>query len=298
MHRPAIEHLRRTDPKLAKIIDEIGDCEMTPRTEGTHFDALVRAIVYQQLSGKAAATIHGRFMGLYGGRAPLPEEVLATSDEQLRSVGLSRQKIASIKDLSSKIVSGEVEIDKLDAMTDDEIIASLVRVRGIGRWSAQMFLMFRLGRPNVLPDLDLGVQKGVQHTYRLPTLPTPKDVLRIGERWAPFASVASWYMWRMLELPRVIARESAARSAARTARQAEAPAKPVARKTATRTGPATTSRKAGTFKPDSAKQSVTKRAVKLAVQRKRASVAKTAARKHASSRKTAARKTRASRKTR
>ena len=100
-------------------------------------------------------------------------------------------------------------------MPDDEVTASLVRVKGIGRWSAQMFLMFRLGRPNVLPDLDLGVQKGIQHAYRLPKLPTPKDVLRIGERWAPYASVASWYMWRLLELPDVIRREARARSDAR-----------------------------------------------------------------------------------
>src|SRR5688500_7856394 len=107
-------------------------------------------------------------------------------------------------------------------MPDGDIIESLVRVRGIGRWSAQMFLMFRLGRPNVLPDLDLGVQKGIQHAYELPSLPKPKDVLRIGERWAPFASVASWYMWRVLELPRVIQRESKARSEARTSRNADA----------------------------------------------------------------------------
>ena len=217
MHRPAIEHLRRTDPALARIIDEVGDCSMTPRAEGSHFDALVRAIVYQQLSGKAAATIHGRFQGLYGNRPPTPEEVLATEDERLRSVGLSRQKVASIKDLAARVAAGEVPLDRLDSMPDDEVIESLIRVRGIGRWSAQMFLMFRLGRPNVLPDLDLGVQKGIQHAYELPKLPTPKDVLRIGERWAPFASVASWYMWRALELPRVMLREAQARSEARTA---------------------------------------------------------------------------------
>ena len=269
MHGPALEHLRRTDPELASIIDEVGPCVMTPRTEGTHFDALVRAIVYQQLSGKAAATIHGRFLGLFGGRAPLPQEVLAMSDEQLRSVGLSRQKIASIRDLSSKVVSGEVEIDALDTMPDEEIIQSLVRVRGIGRWSAQMFLMFRLGRPNVLPDLDLGVQKGIQHAYRLPKLPTPKDVLRIGERWAPFASVASWYMWRILELPRVIQREAATRSEARTVRKTEVPA---ARKSP----------------PQRAK-------VKT---RTKTSARKAAGRKTTTARKVTARKTRASRKAR
>ena len=281
MHRPAIEHLRRTDPALAKIIDEIGPCEMKPHTIGTHFDALVRAIVYQQLSGKAAATIHGRFQGLYGNRPPTPQEVLETDEERLRSVGLSRQKIASIRDLSSKVASGDVAIDALDAMPDDDIIESLVRVRGIGRWSAQMFLMFRLGRPNVLPDLDLGVQKGMQHAYRLPGLPTPKDVLRIGERWAPFASVASWYMWRMLELPRVIQHESAARSAARTARKPADEKAATVRTTATRP---TTTRKAAPRKSAVRKSAVRKSAVR------KSAVRKTKARK-TKGRKTTARKT-------
>ena len=284
MHQSAMEHLRRTDPALARIIDEIGPCEMSPRTEGSHFDALVRAIVYQQLSGKAAATIHGRFQGLYGNRAPTPEEVLATDDERLRSVGLSRQKIASIKDLASKVASGEVEIDKLDAMPDDEVIQSLIRVRGIGRWSAQMFLMFRLGRPNVLPDLDLGVQRGIQHAYELPKLPTPKDVLRIGERWAPFASVASWYMWRLLELPRVIARESQARSAERTARKA-ADAAPA--RVPKRGAPVSGGRKTTTAR----------KVAKLAAGRSKAT-ARSASRKSTTARKGAARKSRTSRKTR
>ena len=215
MHQHAIDHLRECDPKLASVIDRVGACELAPRAEGSHFDALVRAIVYQQLSVKAAATIHGRVEGLYGGRAPVPAEILATGDEQLRAAGLSRQKISYIKDLAAKVASGELATESLDAMPDDEIVASLVRVKGIGRWSAQMFLMFRLGRPNVLPDLDLGVQKGIQHAYRLAKLPSPGDVLRIGERWAPYASVASWYMWRLLDLPDVILKESKARSAAR-----------------------------------------------------------------------------------
>ena len=234
MHQPAIDHLRERDPKLARIIDRIGSCDLTPRTGGTHFDALVRAIVYQQLSGKAAATIHGRVEGLYGGRPPTPQEILATDDERLRAAGLSWQKISYIRDLATKVVSGELATESLDAMPDDDVIASLVRVKGIGRWSAQMFLMFRLGRPNVLPDLDLGVQKGIQHAYRLASLPTPKDVLRIGERWAPYASVASWYMWRLLELPEVIRREMKARSAARTKQPVPARApKSAAKKPAT-----------------------------------------------------------------
>ena len=296
MHRPAIDHLRRTDPALAKIIDEVGDCSMTPRTEGSHFDALVRAIVYQQLSGKAAATIHGRFQGLYGNRPPTPEEVLATDDERMRSVGLSRQKTASIKDLAAKVAAGEVPLDRIDSMPDDEAIEALIRVRGIGRWSAQMFLMFRLGRPNILPDLDLGVQKGIQHAYRLPTLPTPKDVLRIGERWAPFASVASWYMWRVLELPRVIQRESKARSEARTARQV---AEPPPTKAKARSAPAS-GRKQTTTAKQVAKVAAGRSRVKARSAPKKKSPA-TASRtkgKAGSVRKTAARTTRNARKAR
>ncbi len=268
MHQPAIDHLRERDPKLARIIDRIGDCQLQPRTGGSHFDALVRAIVYQQLSGKAAATIHGRVEGLYGDRPPTPQEILATDDDRLRAAGLSWQKISYIKDLASKVASGELSTESLDSMPDDEIIASLVRVKGIGRWSAQMFLMFRLGRPNVLPDLDLGVQKGMQHAYRLPKLPTPKDVLRIGERWAPYASVASWYMWRLLELPDVIRKEAQARSAARTKHGASSPARPSRPKTASSSKrPATGKRTAATKATASARKRTRGAAKKTAVRR-------------------------------
>jgi DNA-3-methyladenine glycosylase II len=268
MHKEAIDHLRERDPKLARIIDRIGDCRMEPRTVGSHFDALLRAIVYQQLSGKAAATIHGRVEALYGNRPPTPEEILATDDEKLRAAGLSWQKISYIKDLASKVASGELSTDTLDSMSDDEIIESLVRVKGIGRWSAQMFLMFRLGRPNVLPDLDLGVQKGIQHAYRLPKLPTPKDVLRIGERWAPYASVASWYMWRLLELPDVIRREARARSDAR------ANAKP-ASDTSAKTSGTRSKRKAGERSRNTSSNTT---AASRSVRRKKTVATKTTAR--------------------
>jgi DNA-3-methyladenine glycosylase II len=204
MHEHAIVHLRTADPALARIIDRIGDCHLAARTEGSHFDALVRAIVYQQLSGKAAATIYGRVLALHGGNPPTPEQLLATDDHHLRAAGLSRQKTVYVKDLATKVLAGDVDIDTIDTHPDDEIIERLTLVKGIGRWSAQMFLLFRLGRLNVLPELDLGVQKGIQHTYGLRKLPGPKDVLRIAEGWTPYASVASWYMWRVLELPDVV----------------------------------------------------------------------------------------------
>ena len=197
--RPAVAHLKRVDPRMAAVVRAVGPCRFAPRVEGTHFEALARAIVYQQLSGKAAGTIHGRFHALYGGRAPEPAELLATPDESLRAAGLSRQKIGYLRDLAARVAANDVPLDAVHAMTDDEIVAALTRVKGIGRWTAQVFLMFRLGRPDVVPELDLGVQKGIQRAYALPKLPSPRDVQRIAQPWAPWRTVASWYLWRLLD---------------------------------------------------------------------------------------------------
>jgi DNA-3-methyladenine glycosylase II len=172
---------------------------MQLRAEGTHFQALTRSIVFQQLSGKAAGTILSRFNALYPDNAPTPEAVLATPDETLRAVGLSRQKIAYMRDLASKVVNGELPLDAVDSMEDDDLIAHLVQVKGIGRWTAQMFLMFRLGRRDVLPELDLGIQNAIKRAYRKRKHPTPKDVKKIGAKWSPHASVACWYLWRSLD---------------------------------------------------------------------------------------------------
>ncbi len=158
----------------------------------------MRSIVYQQLSGKAAGTIHRRLLELYGGRAPLPSELMTTADESLRAVGLSRQKLGYVKDLAAKVHSGEVPLDHLDTVPDAEIIAHLTAVKGIGKWTAQMFLMFRLGRPDVLPDLDLGIQNAIKRAYRRRRV-QPKDVLRIGKKWSPYATIACWYLWRSLD---------------------------------------------------------------------------------------------------
>lgn len=199
MSRKAVAHLKQADPRLAEIIRNVGPCRITRQTEGTHFDAIVRAIVYQQLSGKAAATIHGRLVALFDGRAPGAAELAAVPEASLRGVGLSRQKLSYLRDLSDKVLSGALPIDTLDALTDDEILESLIRVKGIGRWTAQIFLMFRLGRPNVLPELDLGIQKGIQRAYRLRALPTPQRVREIGAKWGPYATIACWYLWRSLD---------------------------------------------------------------------------------------------------
>jgi DNA-3-methyladenine glycosylase II len=208
LNRVAVAHLKKVDPVMAQVIERVGRYKGWSASEGTHFDAVARSIVFQQLSGKAAGTIHGRFQGLYGGRTPLPAELAATSDEQLRSIGLSRQKSAYLKDLGARVTSGELPIETLHELTDDEIIAALTQVKGIGRWTAQMFMMFRLGRPDVLPDLDLGIQKGIQRAYRLRKLPKPERVLKIGAKWAPYRTVASWYLWRYVDMLAVVPRSS------------------------------------------------------------------------------------------
>ena len=197
--RRALAHLRRTDERIARVIEQVGACRFTRRVEGTHFDALLRAIVYQQLSGKAASTILGRVLALYGGRYPTAAELLTTPDDQLRAAGLSRQKLGYMRDLARHVHEGSLPIDQIDELDDDQIITSLTAVKGIGRWSAQMFLMFRLGRPNVLPELDLGIRKGLQRAYRMRTLPTPQRVKAIGARWSPYATYACWYLWRSLD---------------------------------------------------------------------------------------------------
>ena len=197
--RRAVAYLRRTDERIARVIEQVGTCRFVPRAEGTHFDALVRAIVYQQLSGKAASTILGRVLALYGGRYPTADELLATPDEQLRGAGLSRQKLSYLRDLARHVQDVTLPLDQLHELDDARVIEALTAVKGIGRWSAQMFLMFRLGRPDVLPDNDLGIRKGLQRAYRMRKLPAPKKVQAVGARWSPYATYACWYLWRSLD---------------------------------------------------------------------------------------------------
>jgi len=199
-HLKAIEHLKSVDPVMVDVIARVGKCTLEPRTEWTHFDALIRSIVYQQLSGKAAATIHGRVLALIGDGAEAPAKIVATSHDALRAAGLSNQKASYVRNLAEHVLGGSLPVNSLHELSDDEIIAALTQVKGIGRWSAQMFLMFRLGRPDVLPDLDLGIQKGIQKAYHMRKLPTPKQVLSRGAKWAPYRTIASWYMWRILEV--------------------------------------------------------------------------------------------------
>ncbi len=199
MHRKALAHLRGADPVLRKVIEQVGPCRLRPLTDGSHFEFIARAIVYQQLSTKAAATIHGRVQALCGGTVAA-DPLISLSDDALRGAGLSRQKLGYLRDLSARAANGSFETIRLPELPDDEVTRQLIQVKGVGVWTAQMFLMFRLGRPDVLPVLDLGVRKGVQRAYRLRKLPDAKRVEKIAAPWAPYRTVGSWYMWRVLEL--------------------------------------------------------------------------------------------------
>lgn len=195
-------HLRAADPRLARVIDAVGPCTMLPRREGTHFAHLARAIVFQQLSGKAAGTIHGRVCDVTGGTLS-PEALSAADDAALRGAGLSNGKLRALRDLSERVLDGRLQLDAVESLDDDTIIDAMVQVRGIGPWTAQMFLMFRLGRPDVLPVLDLGVRKGAQRMHGLRSLPDANRLEKLARPWQPYRSVASWYCWRLLDIETV-----------------------------------------------------------------------------------------------
>jgi DNA-3-methyladenine glycosylase II len=195
-----MRELSRADRLLAKIIRRIGSFPTKKRKPQHPFASLLQTIVYQQLAGKAAEAIFGRVKALGANGFPSPEEILAASTLKLRGAGLSRQKIAAVRDLAAKTLDGTVPtLAKIRRMSDEEIHERLTQVHGIGEWSVQMFLMFRLGRPDVLPIHDYGIQKGFQRVYGHRRVPKPKFILKHGERWRPYRSIASWYLWRALE---------------------------------------------------------------------------------------------------
>lgn len=195
----ALAHLRAADPKLAGVIDRVGAYGAPRRNDP--YAALVRAILFQQLAGAAALAIQRRFFALHDpvDVAPTAEQILALTDEQFRGAGISRQKMGYLRDLALHVAEGKLDLAALPALDDDAVIQRITAVKGLGEWSAHMFLMFHLGRPDVLPVGDLGVRNGMRLTYELETTPTPKEALVIGEPWAPYRSVGSWYMWRVLE---------------------------------------------------------------------------------------------------
>jgi DNA-3-methyladenine glycosylase II len=186
----------RQDSNLAKIIEYVGDYQIKKRNN--HFAVLVESIISQQLASAAAEAIFARFKKLYP-KFPTASQILDTKDIKLRSAGLSGMKIEYLKDLAQKIEDGKLKIRSLSKMTDDEIIEHLTQVKGIGRWTAEMFLIFSLGRLDVLPIGDLGLRKGVQMAFSLSELPKPKEVEKIGMRWKPYRSVATWYLWKSLQ---------------------------------------------------------------------------------------------------
>jgi DNA-3-methyladenine glycosylase II len=191
--------LLRRDPVLAALIRKHGACGLASAQRTDHFSALVRAITGQQLSTKAAATIYGRLTDLFDGRTPTPEEIIATDPDQLRKIGLSGAKASYLRDLAEHIVDGELPIDDLAQMPDAQVQETLTAVKGLGRWTVEMFLMFHLGRPDVLPVGDLGIRKAMQMHYGLTDLPKPAEMELIAEAWRPHRTLACLYLWESLD---------------------------------------------------------------------------------------------------
>tara|TARA_Y100001947_G_scaffold29711_1_gene23231 strand:- start:1597 stop:2235 length:639 start_codon:yes stop_codon:yes gene_type:complete len=198
--KKAVKYLRQSDPELIPLLDAFKIQDLQPETD--YFKSLTRSIVYQQLSGKAAKTISDRFILLYKDKSyPTPVDVINIDHEKLRSVGLSNSKAQYIKNIAHAFLDNPDTYDSLEKMDDQDIIDTLITIKGVGPWTAQMFLMFTLNRPDVFPVTDLGVQKGFKHYYKLSEMPTPGQMLKKSEQWAPYRTVVSLYFWRLLEGP-------------------------------------------------------------------------------------------------
>ncbi|MGE0042052.1 MAG: DNA-3-methyladenine glycosylase [Vicinamibacterales bacterium] len=194
----ARRHLRKADPVMAGLIRRVGPCLLAGAPRQDPFASLTRSIASQQLSVKAADTIHGRFRDLFPRRAPSPAALLALDDATLRAAGFSRPKVAYLRDLATRVLDGRLDFRALRALPDEEAVAALVSVKGIGRWTAEIFLMFRLERPDLLPADDVGLARSVRLAYGLRWRPTAARLLRLGEPWRPYRTVASWYLWQSL----------------------------------------------------------------------------------------------------
>jgi len=205
MSPAALKHLSAVDPVMARIIREIGRCELVPELRRPPFQSLVQAVAHQQLNGTAANTILTRFKKLFPGRRfPRPEDLAGVTDTQIRACGFSFAKIAAIRDIAAKTLAGVVPTSRqIVQLSDIEIIERLTEVRGVGRWTVEMLLIFQLGRPDILPADDFGVRNGFRHAYKKRALPTPKELLAHGECWRPHATTAAWYLWRVGRTGRV-----------------------------------------------------------------------------------------------
>jgi DNA-3-methyladenine glycosylase II len=206
MADPATEHLRAADPVLGALIERLGEVELPDRSDrpkpGEHYAALVRTIVGQQLSVKAARSIWLRLLAQFDDKPPTPEQVLEADPEVLRpAAGLSRAKMTYLRSLAEHVLDGSLELGRLESLGDDAVISELVAVKGIGEWSAHMFLMFQLGRPDVLAPGDLGIRRGIQITYGLQEMPTPAEVIERAEVWRPYRTAACMYLWRSIDAP-------------------------------------------------------------------------------------------------
>ena len=194
----ACRSLCRRDPVLRPLIRKAGPCEL--RWRGEPYRYLVRGVLYQQLAGAAASAIEGRFKAEFGGRIPAPTRLLEASPQRLRGVGLSRQKAAAVRSIAEAFLDGTVRARRLPQMDDDDVIAAVTQIRGVGVWTAHMLLMFSLGRPDVLPVGDYGVRKAARDLYALDALPSPRELESIARPWQPYRSVASWYLWRHADI--------------------------------------------------------------------------------------------------
>src|SRR5271154_4803910 len=201
-HVKAHEHLSQADKRLGRLIADIGEFPFKLDECDSVYESLLEAIAYQSISSKAAATIFARIKALgANGQCPTPEEILSAPAQTLREAGLSFAKVAAMKDLAQKTIDGVVpSLEAAQKMSDEELVERLISVRGIGAWTVEMFLIFRLGRPDVLPIHDYGVQKGFALTYGKKVIPKPRELAAFGERWRPYRTVASWYMWRAVEV--------------------------------------------------------------------------------------------------
>jgi DNA-3-methyladenine glycosylase II len=194
-----VKHLKKSDPALSKIIDRLGPYEF--RLDDDHYEALVGSIIFQQLAGAAARAILNRFKQIYDGKIPRPRQYLETEEKHLRASGLSPQKIRYIRDLSERVENGVLDLEKMSQLPSDQVVKELDEVKGIGRWTAEMFLIFVLGRTDVLPVDDLGLRKATQKTYRLRNLPTKEKFELLSKKWHPYCSIATLYLWRSQEKP-------------------------------------------------------------------------------------------------
>jgi len=195
-------HLRRRDPTMRELIKQLGPLDLEARRRGRPADAygaLLRSIVGQQLSTKAARTIFDRMTALWDGRTPTPQQLLDADPDAIRAAGLSRPKIAYLRSLAEHVLSGELELDRLDELSDEEITAELTAVKGLGRWTADMFLIFHLSRPDVLPVGDLGVRRAIETVYELPSIPAAEEIEKLAEPWRPYRTLASLYLWHSLD---------------------------------------------------------------------------------------------------